>query len=311
MELEAENKKAAVHPLPLISKYSCYRHFLKDFFNYKKSLKNSFSYRQFSQMVGLKSPNYLQLVIQGKRNLTLSTADSVAKAMKLKPTEAKYFVALVAQDSAETVDEKRRAEKLVFQTARHMQTRFAELNQNELFKKWYHPAVRELAQLKDFEPSGEYISRKLSGLISPVEAEQSLKLLIELGLLKVEDGKYIVADSVYDAGTDIFQHSLMQEFHGQQLEVWSKHLKNLGGKDQELGLINLSIPRDRIPELIEKIRTFQDEVIGWLQGSNECDQLVQLGTYLMAFEEGDETLTQSASEDSIFQRDLRNRSKRL
>ena len=86
---------------PEIARYSCYRAFLKDFFTYKKSLRSGFSYRQFSLLVGLRSPNYLQLVIQGKRNLTETTGRRLAEALKLSAKEVNYFEALIRFDNAE------------------------------------------------------------------------------------------------------------------------------------------------------------------------------------------------------------------
>ncbi len=75
----------------------------------------------------------------------------------------------------------------------------------------------------------------------------------------------------------------MQKFHSQLLSVWSKNLEKLGPKDQELGVINLAIPMDRIPELREKIRQFQDELIGLVQHEKNPECLVQVGTYLLPY----------------------------
>ncbi|MEO5668060.1 MAG: TIGR02147 family protein, partial [Bdellovibrionota bacterium] len=55
---------------PDILRYGEYRAFLADFYAYKKSQRSGFSYRLFAAKAKLKSPNYLQLVMQGKRNLS-------------------------------------------------------------------------------------------------------------------------------------------------------------------------------------------------------------------------------------------------
>lgn len=50
---------------------------------------------------------------------------------------------------------------------------------------------------------------------------------------------------------------------------------------QELGLINIPINSNKIPELKQKMRQFQDEIIGWLQSEDKPNCVVQLGSYLM------------------------------
>lgn len=78
-------------------------------------------------------------------------------------------------------------------------------------------------------------------------------------------------------------HSFMQEYHAQTLKVWSHNIEKLGYENQELGLLNIPINKKHLPELQKKIRQFQDEIIGWCQDHQDCDELVQLGTYMMHF----------------------------
>jgi hypothetical protein len=144
--------------------------------------------------------------------------------------------------------------------------------------------------LADFEPSGDYISARLQGIISAEEAERAFQFLLQRGYLRlnassgVDAGiRYEQSEPVLDTGVDIFNHSFMQEHHSQVLQTWATHIEKLGYKNQELGLLNIPIPAHKLPELQEKLRQFQDEIIGWAQGFQDCDELVQLGTYLMNF----------------------------
>lgn len=278
----------ASRPVPRVGEYQDYRRFLGDFFDYKKSLKKGFSYRRFSQLCGLKSPNYLQLVIRGQRTLTVDTAKSVAKAVKLDAAETKYFLAMVRRESAFSAEDMRQAEKDLFRAVRGLKQNFVDPAEHKIFESWHYFAVRELALLKDFEPGGEYISSRLSGLITPAQAEDVLKYLIDRGYLVNDGGRYQPKDPVLDCGNDLFMHAQMQKFHRSVLETWARNLEKLDSKRQELGLLNIPVPQEKIPELRRKMRQFQDEVIGWVQSFEGNDTLVQLGTYLMVFEK-DET----------------------
>lgn len=280
MEIAASKLPASY---PEISRYMSYRDFLRDFFEYKKSLRAGFSYRQFAGLVGLKSPNYLQLVIQNKRNMTEETGGRVAKALKLSKNEALHLEALIRLDNATSSDEKVKAQKNIHASLKRLLSRYVEKDAQDILTRWYHLLVREMVSLQDFEASGEYISERLQGIISAEEAEKSFAFLLKSGYLHQEKGRYVQADPVLDTGLDIFNHSFMQDYHAQTLKAWSQNIDKLGYENQELGILNIPINKKSLPELQEKIRQFQDEIIGWCQNQENCDELVQLGTYLMHF----------------------------
>jgi hypothetical protein len=76
--------------------YLDYRAFLRDYYQARKAAGRGFSYRSFSRRAGLKSPNYLKLVVDGARNLSTDMAARFAAACGLLDDEQCYFVDLVA-----------------------------------------------------------------------------------------------------------------------------------------------------------------------------------------------------------------------
>ena len=278
-----EIEKSKGRPRPEIANYKCYREFLKEYFEFKNSLRAGFSYRRFSALAGMKSPNYMQLVIQGQRNLSPESAEKIAQALKLTKTETEYFLALVQRQSAKSDSENLRAEKDLFKAAKALKAKFIQQGEVQVFKEWYHFVIRELVFLPDFEPSAEWICERLQHTLSLAQAESSLHFLIQSGFLAFKDGKYQAADPVIDTGTALFQHRILQEYHAKTLKMWAEQLlqAGLGHQRQEVGLVNIPVPSDKIPELQKKIRNFQDEIIGWAQDFKNPEELVQLGTYLM------------------------------
>ena len=69
------------HSLNIFS-YTNYRAFLRDLYLTKKSESSGFSHRVFVRMCGFASPNFLKLVIEGKRD---------ASTLKFDADEAKYM----------------------------------------------------------------------------------------------------------------------------------------------------------------------------------------------------------------------------
>ena len=85
-----------------ILSYSDYRNYLRDFYEKQKLEVSGYSYKKFSELAGIKSPNYLKLVIDGQRNLTIKNIHDFASVLKLSPQDLQFFEALVLYNQAET-----------------------------------------------------------------------------------------------------------------------------------------------------------------------------------------------------------------
>jgi uncharacterized protein (TIGR02147 family) len=146
---------------------------------------------------------------------------------------------------------------------------------------WHYLLIRELAALPDFEPSGSYVSQKLQNLISPEMCEKALRLLLDTGFLKEEQGQWKITDPILDTGDTLFMDELIKKYHAKNLKVWSENLDLWNSRDLEMGVLNLSLPASKIPELKNKIRDFQDQILGWLQNESKTDSVVQVGVYMI------------------------------
>jgi uncharacterized protein (TIGR02147 family) len=265
-------------------KYQDYRRFIGDFYQHKKSLRSGFSFRLFAQRASLKSPNYLQLVIQKKRNLSDAMAPAVAGAMGLTSHEKRYFCALVRLTNVQSAppDEQRKARSELLASVKQLVTKLIPKEQAIVLQSWYGLLVRELVFLPDFEPAGEWVSGRLHGLISAVQAEEALALLCRSGFLKQEkDGRWRAADPVIDTGPEGFAEAQVVALHKETLRVWSQNLEKFNADRREMGLINIPINPAQIPELQQRLRAFQEEIIGWLQAEDAPQEVIQLGVYLI------------------------------
>ncbi len=285
MELNDRKAEAAAAPLALLRTYTDYRAYLRDWYESRKSLRPGFSYRRFSALLGLKSPNFMQLVISGQRGISRDVAEKLCRVMQLKGPERTYFLSLVEFDQAENCAEDReRAEKALLVARRKLVTSHVEEVKEIVVSEWYHMLVRELVFLKTFEPTGQFVARALNGLIGEEEAARSLNLLREAGFLVQENGRWVAKDVAVDTGDFVFARALIEKSHRETLKAWAENLARLNPREQELGLLHIPINSAKIPELRERIRKFQDEMIGWLCEETEADRVVQLGTYLIPFD---------------------------
>src|SRR5512142_2484683 len=96
-----------IPPAIQVYEYLDYRAYLRDYYVHAKAARH-LTYRGFSMRAGLSSPNYLKLVMDGKRNLTPQMARRFAKAIGLDRDAADYFSELVTFTQA-TVSSEREA----------------------------------------------------------------------------------------------------------------------------------------------------------------------------------------------------------
>src|SRR5688572_4669447 len=122
-----------------------YRAYLRAYYEAAKQQRRSFSFRFFSKLAGLRSPNFLKLVIDGQRNLGAESVERFAHALGLSAADAEFFGDLVALGQAPTLAEKNRAFENIAASRRF---RAARRISGELFaylSHWYNPVIRELA----------------------------------------------------------------------------------------------------------------------------------------------------------------------
>lgn len=260
-----------------------YREFLRALFAEKQRINARFSFRRFSQLVGFKSPNYLQMILDGRRNLSPATAATMADRLKLSAAEKAYFVALVKLADAENDQERNLAERERLAALKRMVARDIPAAQKEVFGRWFYLLVRELFLLKGASADPSWICARLGGVISEADCANAVELLLRLGFLVATDTGYKPAEPVLDTDDQQMQAALMRDFHAGLLKMWAQNLERLGPREQELGVLNIPIDSRKIPELRRRIRQFQDEIIGFVQDEKEADSVVQLGTYLIPF----------------------------
>src|SRR5690606_13219328 len=123
--------------------YLDFREFLRDYYQKRRKKDRKFSIRFFARRAGLKSQNYLKVVMDGQRSLTPRNVPKFVKGLNLSPLEAEYFEALVnlnqAQDSFEKENFRKRLQHLQKKNA--TVTLEAEGKQLEIFRSWHNIVI--------------------------------------------------------------------------------------------------------------------------------------------------------------------------
>ena len=131
-------------------------------FLFRKEKDKYFSYRFFSGKAGFSSPNFLKLVIEGKRNLTNTSLAKVAKGFVLQKQERDFFENLVFMNQAKEHEEKKHYLKKMMSIRGFTKVHMDEKRIFEYYSKWYNPIIREIVIFGDKNLSSEQIAATLN-----------------------------------------------------------------------------------------------------------------------------------------------------
>ncbi len=169
--------------------YVDYREYMHDFYIEKKK-KSRFSFREFSRLAGFSSPVFIKLVIEGKANLRKTSITRVCNAMGLKKEERRYFKQLVLFGQAKNLDTKLEYLENLKELTSTLHLDELSNHQIEYFSKWYHPVIKELLGCIAFDGDYNRLAALVHPPITPDKAEESVRMLVKLGLVREENGRY-------------------------------------------------------------------------------------------------------------------------
>jgi uncharacterized protein (TIGR02147 family) len=271
---------------PGVYAYLDYRAFLRDYYAAKKAASRAFSYRAFSKRAGVSSPNYLKLVIEGKRSLSPKMAERFAHACGLDADASRYFVHLVGFNQAKTSSERAQYyDKLAgFQSYR--QAHKLEIAHAAYYSDWYMPAIRELAASRLFREDPEWIADQLVPKITPLQARRALEVLCDLELL-VRDGsgRLKQADALLSTGPET-RGLHIAAFHRAMMQRAIESIDIVPAAERDISSLTLCLGRGGLKTLKERLQRFRRELLELSALEGDPEQVVQVNFQLFPLSRG-------------------------
>ena len=261
---------------PVVFDYLDYRAFLKDMFLYRKEQVRHFSYRFFSRKSGFKSPNFLKLVAEGKRNLTRDSIPKIARGFDLKKQEKDFFEYLVLMNQAASHEDKNRFYRKMMNLKGYRSIRTLEKALYDYFSNWYIPVVRELLMLEDRRQTAARVAPLLNPPITVPEAESAIASLEKLALIRKDaSGKWEPIDRNLTTGPEI-KSLVIANFHREMIRLAGESLERYPAKERDITGLVLSVRKDRMDEIKQKTAAFRKELLELASGEEDPDQVVQV-----------------------------------
>ncbi|WP_290761310.1 TIGR02147 family protein [Fibrobacter sp. UBA4297] len=270
---------------PDVLQYTNYRVYLRDYYEFKKKTVPAFSLRFFAEKAGLSSHAHLKLTIDGKRNITKNTVVKLIHGLGLDGQRAAYFESLVFFNQAQTDADKQVYYAQLLKASPRSKLHKMDAAQFRIFREWHHSAILEMVALKDFRPIPDWISKRLGGLITPVQVTESLKLLVELGLLVKTANGFRQRDPLITTDDEV-QDMMVKMYHLQMLKLSADMLSTLPGPQRDVSALTFSIKREDFPDLKKHLQLMRKELLDFSAKAGEAEEVVQINIQLYPLTRG-------------------------
>ncbi len=272
---------------PDIFKYIQYRAYLKDAFTAIQKASPRMSYRTFAKKAGFTSPNFLQMVILGKRNLSSTNAVVAAKAFKLNKQETDFFQYLVGYDQAKSLDEKNLYYQKILRNARYASAKYLDKSQYEFFTHWYIPVVRELLVHKEFDGSSGWIAERIFPRITIAQVDSAKTLLTNLDLVRLDpdSGRWRLVDTVVSTDSET-THLGIRNYHMAAIQLAHDSLKVFGPAERDVRSVTIGLSHEAYGELKSRIENVWKEVLEIAGTQRETDAVYQVNLQLFPLTRG-------------------------
>ncbi|MDH5672321.1 MAG: TIGR02147 family protein [Myxococcales bacterium] len=257
-----------------------YRAYLRAHYEHRKTRPGGYSFRAFSRRAGLRSPNYLKLVIDGERNLTAAMAERFAGACGLDAEGLRYFADLVAFNQARTVEARNRAYARLQRQRRYQEGHRLSLAQDVYHSRWYLPAIRELVLSRQFRDDPDWIAAHLTPPIRPREAATAVQTLLELGLLERDaEGRLRQREATVTTGPEVRSLHLAN-FHRNMIDQAKSSLDRIPAKRRDISSLTLCLSEEGLERAKRAIQRFRKELLELAELERAPGDVVQINFQL-------------------------------
>jgi len=280
---------AAVLLSPVLGEYTDYRLYLKDIYNYRRQTESTglrlYSYSTFSAAADIKSPNYLKLIIEGRRNLSDDMIGRFAKALRLARPEVEEFRALVRYTQATQPIERNQYLKELADLRAQRAFAAGQINERSWAKVpgwigWVLYAMTEQANV-NFDPQA--LAKLFRAKAGAEDIRESLGKLIDSGeITRSETGAITKARDLIESPQDL-PVALIRKLQAELIYLGIESLFRDSPKDREFGAVTLAMTEEEFQHVRFELRQLRKRLqkdISVKRKSTMGDRVYQLNIQL-------------------------------
>jgi uncharacterized protein (TIGR02147 family) len=273
---------------PRILHYLDYRDFIRDHCDYRKTIDPGFSQRAFAREAELppSCSSLLPSVIKGRRNLSLNLRIKFAKALGLTERDFRYFDLLVQFNQAKGMIEKNHFFDLLTKF-RSSRARIVGEGQYRYFSKWYHSAIWTYFSIDQKQRHPAIIAARIFPAITAAQAEESIRLLLSLGLIQKTASGYATTDKHLYTEKDLKAMATRQHLH-EMTDTAMSVLESVPPERRQYNALMFSVSEAGFQAVKDRIRSFQEELREIVDHDKQEDRIYSLTMQLFPNSQSEE-----------------------
>ncbi len=282
--MQESNKKNDSKITVVPSDYQDCSTFLKDLYEARKQSDQQYSYMQLAEDLGFSRTNIIYQFIKKIRPISFKAAEKISDNLKLKGLERRYFLALVKLYNTKEQNERQHLlEKLLEIKSQDLVNEDSQ-RMLEYFKEWYHPVIREMVALADFQDNPQWISERMFPRPRVEKIAESLELLKRLGYIRYDDQKnrYVQSEPTINTGVRAPGISLVN-YHHKMIALSSDSITTHAPEDRQIGAITICVSHKKMEQIKNKIHTFQLEILKETEDTADAQEVYQLNIQFFPF----------------------------
>lgn len=246
---------------PVLSDYMNYRQFLGAFYQYKRKASKgslrSYTYAVFSAAANIKSPNYLKMIIEGKRNLSDDMIGKFGKALGFMKEQTEEFRLLVQFTQATDPAERNMYLKKLSEHRVAGKLKSGEIDRKtwEKVPNWVAWIVYAMVDQEGVVYDTNTLKHLLRGKASDDEIENAVATLITNGDVRRDEvtGELKKARSLTESPEDI-PVALVRKLQSQLMYLGLESLYQDQPTEREFGTLTMSLTKAEFEEIKFKLR---------------------------------------------------------
>lgn len=249
-----------------------YKAILQEEFSRRSERNPKYSLRAFARTLKV-DPASLSKILSDQMVPSWKLAQTILEILDLKAEERNRFLSSVAEHHNSRNRERLNPAIRQFTAATEILARELTAETFRVIADWYHYAILELTFTRSFRPDPTWIAQALD--ISPMEAKLALQRLMDLELLREEDGTLKKSDvSLTIADKQLTTPALRRR----QKQVLEKAIESLERDPihlRDTTSLCMAIDPKKIPEAKRMIQEFKKNLCAFLESGNR-EQVYEL-----------------------------------
>ncbi|WP_405326890.1 TIGR02147 family protein [Fibrobacter sp.] len=269
-----------------ITEYQDYRMYMRDFYEERKR-SSLFSWREFSKLAGFTSPNFMQLVCEGKSRLSKTGVEKVADAMGLAGADRDYFFAMERFGDARSDSMKLQAFNEMQKIAKENRLRVVDAEAFKYFESWVNPVLRELAPIMPGAKPLE-LAHQCYPVVSAAEVRHSLDFMCHAEFLKkIGEDTYVQTEKVVTGSSEAIPLAL-RSMNRQMSKFATEAIDEVPPEKRHITGVTFGISEETYQWLVQKLETLRQQVVAMAAKEKEYDKVYRLNLQLFPLTKGRE-----------------------